>query len=581
MANCLLTNRTFRAPQQMIPIKMKIRTTFFALMTISLLACWGCKPTVNQESSTSTISTSSNSVSGKAEENAEENAEIPEASDTNAGEVAFTANTVTNVENRDSDAESMTISGDLSSVDWQSMLGKEISITGKLVVVDNYDLARRGQVKVARDRLYIPTNRIDPNDSDPKATSFEGGSNVAKVIAAEKQNDQATVIIDDGSAAENVFPPTLFPGLGKTHPTVRVGSEINGVSGKLVKAGRVLLLVPSKPLEWTPAQRPERPNVGDAKITAASFNVLNYFTTIDDGDNDARGADSEAELKRQEAKLVSAIIGLQADVIGLMELENNLQCEERLVAALNQAIGKEVFKGCGLPDGFREAPGGKNAIRVGVIYRTDRVSPVGDVSMISDEAFAAARTPIVQKFKSNTVDAPFAFIVNHFKSKGGSSRADVADKNKGDGQGAYNATRRSQSLAICNYIDKLKQDQGAEAAPRVIVVGDLNAYGQEDPVDAMRANGLVDLHQRFGANDSSADPGGQYSYIYYGQSGSLDHAFATESMATSITGVATWHINSDEPRFLDYNQEHNPELLYKADPFRSSDHDPVLIGIGN
>ena len=47
-----------------------------------------------------------------------------------------------------------------------------------------------------------------------------------------------------------------------------------------------------------------------------------------------------------------------------------------------------------------------------------------------------------------------------------------------------------------------------------------------------------------------------------------------------VTGVATWHINADEPRFVDYNQEHNPDSMYQADPFRSSDHDPILIGIG-
>ena len=51
-------------------------------------------------------------------------------------------------------------------------------------------------------------------------------------------------------------------------------------------------------------------------------------------------------------------------------------------------------------------------------------------------------------------------------------------------------------------------------------------------------------------------------------------------MAADVTGVATRHINADEPRALDYNQEYNPEPLYKPDPFRSSDHDPMLIGIG-
>lgn len=522
--------------------KKTIRIASYVLITITLLAYSGCGQTAKKGAIGSGNATS-------------EPAKGTETSD-----------------------EPVLIQGDLSSVDWDSMVGQKVTIAGDLVVVDTYDLVRRGQVKVARDRLYIPTNSVDPNDADPGATSFEGGSNVAEVTKAQKFNDKAAIILDDGSANENIFPPTLFPNLGKTHPTVRVGSVLKGVSGKLVKNENQIVLVPDEPFQWTPAKRPQRPDVGEADITVASFNVLNYFTTIDDGQNNARGADTKSELTRQEAKLVSAIVALESDVIGLMELENNLAAENRLVAALNKEIGKEVFKGCGLPEGFRSAPGGQNAIRVGVIYRADRVTPVGEVSVIRDNAFHLARTPIVQSFKSNTADSSVTVIVNHFKSKGGSDNANAANKNKGDGQAAYNATRRSQALAICKYIDDLKE---GDEEPRVLVIGDLNAYGQEDPIDAMRAKGLIDLQERFGDTSASGDKKEHYSFIYYGQSGSLDYAMATESLVADVTGIATWHINADEPRFLDYNQEYNPKALYKVNPYRSSDHDPVLVGIGN
>ena len=470
------------------------------------------------------------------------------------------------------------IDGDLAAVDWNSLIGQNVTIEGDLVIVDTYDLARRGQIKVARNRLYVPTNKIDPNDADANDNSFEGGSNVAQVVASQKHNDKATIIIDDGSADQNIFPPKLFPELGKTLPSVRTGSTIKGVSGKLIKAGRVILLIPNQPLSWTPAERPKRPNVGKANVTVASFNVLNYFTTIDDGHNNARGADSQSEFDRQEAKIVSAIIGLEADVVGLMEIENNLEAETRLVAALNEKFGKPVYRGCGLPAGFQNAPGGSDEIRVGIIYRTDRVKPLGTVSMISDEAFFKARTPIVQQFKSIKAGKPFAVIVNHFKSKGGANRAEVADKNKGDGQGAYNATRRAQALAVCNYLDQLAS-RGSNV--RALVIGDLNAYDQEDPIDAMRAKGLIDLQERLTGRNSSISTDEDYSYVYRGQSGTLDHAMATDSLAKDVTGIATWHINSDEPHSMDYNQEYNPKRLYQANPYRSSDHDPVLIGIRN
>ena len=469
------------------------------------------------------------------------------------------------------------IDGDLSSVDWPSLLGQDVTITGNLVVVDTYDLARRGQVVVARERLYVPTSSVDPNDADPAGTTFEGGSNVAKVVAASKLNAKATIIIDDELSEQNVFPPTLFPGLGSKYPTLRIGSVISGVSGKLVKSKNKLLLVSDKPLQCTPAPRPPRPEVGQAGVTVSSFNVLNYFSTIDNGRNKARGADSESEMRRQEAKLVSAINALKADVIGLMEIENNLDAENRLVAALNKATGQEVYWGCGLPDQFRSVPGGADAIRVAIIYRSDRVTAVGTVSTINDEAFSNARAPVVHSFQSKSGGKPFTVIVNHFKSKGGASGADAANKNKGDGQAAYNAARRAQSLAICNYIDRQKQE---DPQTRMLVIGDLNAYGQEDPIDAMRAKGLVNLREQFEKGSQSGEQPRDYSFVFRGQSGSMDHAMATSALAADVTGVATWHINSDEPRFLDYNQEYNPKELYNADPFRSSDHDPVLIGIG-
>ena len=473
--------------------------------------------------------------------------------------------------------DSVVIHGDLSSIDLKSMRGQQVTITGDLVVVDNYDLIRRGQVKVARERLFIPTSLIDPNDAQASGTSFEGGSNVAKVTAAKKLNDRAAITLDDDSVQQNIFPPKLFPELGESYPTVRVGSEIDGVSGKVELVGGKLVLVVDQPLKWTPAKRPERPDVGNSDVTVASFNVLNFFTSIDDGANGARGADTKAELSRQEEKLVSAIVSLDADVIGLMELENNLQAEKRLVAALNKAEGKNVYVGCGLPNGFADAPGGDNAIRVGIVYRSDRLDPVGEVSMIEDAAFAIARTPVAQKFKTKSSDRAFTVIVNHFKSKGGSSRADAANRDQGDGQGAYNATRRAQALAICDYIDTQKR---VDEKARILVIGDLNAYEQEDPIDAMRARGLVDLRQKQ-EGDAELSPERHYSYIYYGQCGGLDHAIATSTLANDVTGVATWHINADEPRFLDYNQEYNPKELFKPDPFRSSDHDPILIGIKN
>ena len=370
------------------------------------------------------------------------------------------------------------------------MVGREV-VLRDLVVVDTYSLGRRGQLTLARDRLFIPTEVIDPNDVDPSGNAFEGGQNVGSVIAMD---------------------------------------------------------------------------------------------TIDDGQNGARGADSMDEYSRQRDKMVAAIISLRADVVGLVELQNDAASEQDLVRSINQKLGAEVYAGCGVPADLGRYPGGSDAIRVGLIYRQDKVRAVGDAVWIDDPAFHRARTPLSQTFRlidvtdwrgNDHVAEPVTVIVNHFKSKGGAEKANAANKDKGDGQGAYNAARRAQAIAVSKYIrDHHRADD------RVLVIGDLNAYSQEDPIDALRSVGLIDWKD-FGS-DRSRSRGDQmppYSYVYYGQCGSLDHALATPSLADDITGVAAWHINADEPTMLDYNQEYNPPSLYRADPWRCSDHDPVLIGV--
>lgn len=482
----------------------------------------------------------------------------------------------------DAASSTMLIDGPLEEVDWSSLVGREVMLRD-LVIVDTYALLRRGQMTLARDRLHIPTSIVDPNDADPSGTTFVGGPNVAPVIAMDKRNKNAVIVIDDRTDQQDIFPPTLLPSLGSDLPTVRLGGRIPMLVGTVsLDRGKPILIV-DEPLRLLPAPRPQRPDLGNPDLTIASFNVLNFFNTIDDGNNGARGADSQEELARQRDKIVAAIVALDADVVGLMELQNDAESERDLVRSLNDALKYDLYEACGVPSNLNSYPGGGDSIRVGMIYRKDRVEPVGDPRWIRDDAFSRARTPLAQTFSPIGSSAnernigenprPVTVIVNHFKSKGGGADADKENQDKGDGQAAYNSTRRSQALAVAAFIEtEFSEDD------RVLVIGDLNAYSQEDPIDALRSKGLVDVCELENAGVGSSPP---YSYVYYGQCGSLDHALATPALASSITTAAAWHINSDEPVGLDYNQEFNPPVLYQPDLWRSSDHDPVLIGIKN
>ncbi|EMI52473.1 extracellular nuclease [Rhodopirellula sallentina SM41] len=462
---------------------------------------------------------------------------------------------------------------DGDAIDWEDYDGRLVRFTDDMIVTDTHDLARYGQVTLsASERLYVPTELIDPNDPEPTGESTSGSENVAAIRAAETRDQNRSIVLDDGSAKENPQSLFLLPeatGSAGVPRTLRLGTRIKNLTGVVTKVRGRYMVMPAGTLDIEYVDRPSVPDLGDCDLTIASFNVLNYFTTIDDGRNQARGADNPEEFQRQEAKLVAALKSLDADVIGLMELENKPGVEESLVAALNSTVDGSPYRGVGRPDGLNAAPGGKNAIRVGLIYRSDLVEPTGKVQMVVDEAFANARTPLVQEFRLVGDEIPFSVVVNHFKSKG-SRGAKGPERDMKDGQGANNASRRKQAEAIAGYVATLQQTRGAV---NLLVLGDLNAYSQEDPIDTLRAAGLVDLIHTHAGEQSP------YSYVYYGRAGCLDHAFATPELAAMVSGAAIWHINSSEPRFLDYNLEFNPKPFYRQDPFRSSDHDPVLVGI--
>jgi hypothetical protein len=98
-------------------------------------------------------------------------------------------------------------------------------------------------------------------------------------------------------------------------------------------------------------------------------------------------------------------------------------------------------------------------------------------------------------------------------------------------------------------------------------VGDLNAYGKEDPITTLTDWGMIDLHRSFHADSS-------YSYVYQGTLGYLDHALCNSTLYPQVTGMLAYHINSPEKDGYTYNGSLNDGTM-----FRCSDHDPILVGL--
>ncbi|MGN6330956.1 MAG: ExeM/NucH family extracellular endonuclease [Motilibacteraceae bacterium] len=441
--------------------------------------------------------------------------------------------------------------------------GMQVRFPQTLTMEQTYFLGRYGQLTLGLGRTYQPTNL------------YPAGSTAAKNLA--EANARRLVVLDDVESRQNPDPVPYLDSEGTG--TVRSGDTVRDVAGALdegpisssssVRGYRVQPVTEPSFTASNPRTPAPAPVGGVVKV--ASANVLNFFTTLGKDDPQARGADTAVEFQRQRTKLVNELLGLDADVVGLMEIENNgAEAVGNLIDALNAAAGTPG-RWAYVAD---PATGvGDDAIKVAQIYRTDHVAPVGP--SLSDTSPVWDRRPVAQTYRVLANDETFSVVVNHFKSKGScpSAAQDPDNADRGDGQGCWNAKRVDQARTLLSFLDTVTQVSGDDD---VLVVGDLNSYAQEDPVLALEQGGLQDQVKRF-VGDTA------YSYVFDGLAGYLDHALASPSLAAQVSGVSEWHNNADEPSVLDYNTEFkSPDQvtgLYTPAPYRASDHDPVLVGL--
>ncbi|MGM9483552.1 ExeM/NucH family extracellular endonuclease [Roseateles sp. NT4] len=457
--------------------------------------------------------------------------------------------------------------------------GMLVTLRGPLTVQQNAFLGQYGQLTIAAGpRLNTPTNVLRPG---PDA------------LALQADNQRRTILLDDGTSRQNVNPT---PYIGQDN-TVRAGDTIDSVTGVIdfglatssTSGFGLYRIQPTiDPSFARTNPRTATPQVSGGNVRIASANVLNFFTTFTDGTNylgqtgqgcslggsvsksNCRGADNFTEFQRQRAKTVANLSGLNADVVGLMEIQNNGDTTvQHLVDLLNAQLGAGTYAVVPQP-----AQGSSDdAIRVAMIYKPGKLTLNG--ASISDPAPINNRAPFAQAFTTPN-GAKFAVIVNHLKSKGSCPGANSPDADDGL-QGCWNATRVQQAVQLKSF---LTQVQGTTGAQDVVLLGDFNSHGQEDPIDTLTNSGaIVDAVAHFDPTD--------WSYIFDGTSGRLDHGLVTAGLLSKVVYATSWHINADEPIVLDYNTEFkvfganttgSPDY-YTPTAYRSSDHDPMVMGL--
>jgi uncharacterized protein len=444
--------------------------------------------------------------------------------------------------------------------DHEQTEGMLVRYSQTLTATEVFNLGRFGEVSLSgAGRLYNTT-----------AVALPGAP--AQAVAA--QNARSRIVLDDGSNTQN-NDPTRYPqgGLSATN-TLRVGDTLNGLDGVMDFRFGLYRIQPVGAVDFIGTNlRTAAPAAVGGNLKVASFNVLNYFNDFGCGDR-CRGAENQFEFDRQEAKIVSALKAIDGDIVGLMEIENDGGAGSalgELVDALNAATapGTYAYIDTGVI--------GTDAIKVALIYQPAAVAPVGawDILTTSDDPRfidTRNRPTLAQTFRQLSSGQVITVAVNHLKSKG-SDCGGAPDDQPDTGGGNCNGTRTAAAAALADW---LVADPTGSGDPDFLIIGDLNSYTFETPIQELEAGGFENLVRKYGGLTA-------YSYVFNGESGYLDHALGTASMTAQVTGVTDWHINPDEPTVLDYNTNfksaNHVTTLYDPGPYRASDHDPVIIGI--
>ena len=468
--------------------------------------------------------------------------------------------------------------------------GMLVSIEQQLTVTGNFSLGTFGQVDLAPSVLFAPT--VLPDDTPGKT---QWAANAALL-------PRSVLALDDASTAANAnLYPTLYPtgGLSATN-TLRVGAIVNydpvsrtntPLVGILDDRFGAYRIEPTAPVSFyaanpRPAIAPVLSGVG-GRFRAVSANVLNFFTSLN-----GRGATTPTEFEHQKTKVVEALVAMNGDVYGLSEVQNAVSggtggapytnaALQSLVDGMNCRYAGDVPT-CLAPPSQPFAmidtllvgdANGTDAIRSAIIYRSDRLLPLGSPALYyQNDTNRPTLAQTFQPLSGRKASAQsFTFVVNHFRSKGSACGNGQDDPL----QGNCNGLRLNMAQNVVAWLAGNPTADGA-ASRKLLLVGDFNAYYGEDPIQYFASQGFSNLIAKL------LGPAA-YSYNFGSQRGYLDHAIVNTPMNQLVKGIAEWHNNSDEPSSLEAlgSGSKSPAAqvaYYGADPYAASDHDPIVIG---
>ncbi len=470
------------------------------------------------------------------------------------------------------------------------------------------NLTKYGEIFVSDGLKWTPTDVAVPLSEEYEEEDANTTANILYIEDESSSNYPATI---------SFYATDEYDGLNYDNAP-RVGDTVSAVGPVNYSYGQYRIN-PTKETFSLESTRTDKPDLEEGDVTVASFNVLNYFNgeVLDDGSvtfdyDENRGAYSEEEFALQKARIIEALVAMDADVVGLIEIENDGFGEDSaikdLVDGLNERLGRTIYAYT-RPE--ENSATGADDICNAIIYKKRVVKAKGVLYGIElptqdkgDET-VTMRNSLVQKFKHKGTGKEFAVVVSHFKSKGSTCFED--DNNPSDldtVQGSCNALRVSAAVALGEALDSMKLSE------KILLIGDFNSYSQEDPIAVLTdySPGTRSYTIQTAVNTSLDDgasaavtktygyvqlkdfynPEG-ISYFYYGDDrvGSLDYILANRAASKNVVDMTHWNINSVELYDMQYfnalsyfNPENGDEIDFTAiGPYRSSDHDAVLVSL--
>lgn len=399
-------------------------------------------------------------------------------------------------------------------------VGQYVTFTNDFYVCNNYN----DNYKISPRRIYTPTNQVFPQDS--------------AYYLYKQLNKNGTVALN---------------GVTSYH---RMGERLRNMT-VYVNSTNTLTL---QSCTWVGNSRNDlRPGInmdeidmrGTHSLLVCGMN-LEYYLVENLGTG--YGPDNAMEHSKQRTKVSKALATINADIFGLVEIEQGQSALSEIAGDLTANTGRTFT--------FINDGGSSNSsfTKSGFVYCSETVRPIGPFRYTNT---GVARRKYMQLFEEIATGERFVYSINHFKAKSGASSATGDNVDMGDGQGAYNGTRKLEAQAVLSLFSS---NQPTFNDPDLLIMGDLNAYGKEDPIMILINGGMTDLHREFHADSS-------YSYTYHGEAGYLDHALSSDELLPQVTGMTVFHINSDEQDDYTYDSSSDTTM------FRCSDHDPVIVGL--